>query len=390
MEWKSANVLLVDPDDSFAARVGRAFAKTSGCATFSRAHTLAEARAVIAANSQDVVLTVLSPPDGTATDLLTTNGSKSDFPVVVLAESGEETTAAAAVEMGAIDCYVKPGTDVSDLPAFALRCAREWMHVVDRERAEKTIVQLRAQVHQFRRLVASGLMARAVARDMENLLDPILGYAEMALTKIPPRGHARGEIEHVVRVARMAKELVCDALTGSVGGEAAGKMVDAAHVIEDVLGTLRPLAPPGVEVRAGKSAAGALVSMEASRLHRVITNLCLNAFDAMQSSGGVLQVDLEIADADSPAPPQGSYARLMVTDTGHGMDKDVARKVFDPFFTTASRDERAGLGLFVVREIVESNGGSVIVDSEPGKGTVFQLLLPCVEEAAAGNSLRRY
>lgn len=389
MDWKKANALLVDPDDSFADRIGNAFAKMNSRAVLSRAHTFAQARALIAATPQDVVIAVLKLSDGTATDLLTTNGERSHFPLVVLAQPGEEMDAAAALEAGAIDCYVKNDSDVSDLPPFVLRCAREWTHVVERERAERTIVQLRSQVQQFQRLVSSGLMTRVVANEVENLLTPILGYAEIALAKIPPRGQARGEIEHVVRVARMAKEFVRDAMNRGNGNGKTVKPVNAGRIVDDVLGTLRPVAPPGVEIRAGKGTDDALVTMEASRLHRVIMNLCVNAFDAMQSSGGVLQVDIDTPHTASSDAGEGSYARVMVTDTGRGMEEKVAKHVFDPFFSTASQQERAGLGLFVVREIVESHGGRITVDSELGKGTVFQLLLPLSGKKPASDAVHR-
>jgi signal transduction histidine kinase len=265
MDWTKIRVLLVETDESFANKAGRAFKHMNGRVVLSRAQTLAEARARIAAAPHDVVVAEMRLPDGTATELLTSNGERSLLPVVVLVRQGDEQEGAVAVEAGAVDCYVKNGSEARDLPRVVLRSIREWNHIVERERAEKTILQLRAQVLQFQRLVTSGLMARGVAHDVENLLTPILGYAEITLEKIPPRGNARGEIEHVIKVARLAKELVRDALDKKSDKREGRGIVDVRRVIADVLDLLRPVAPAGVEIRTGTTAEGAMIVGEATR-----------------------------------------------------------------------------------------------------------------------------
>jgi len=367
-------VLLVDPDDSFATRAGRAFKSMNGRAILGRAHTLAEARARLAAAPHDVVIADLRLPDGSATELLNSDGDKAGYPIVVLVRRGEETLAADAVDGGAIDSFVKDGADIRDLPRLALRSVREWHHMVERERAEKTILRLRAQINQFQRLVASGLMARGVAHDIENLLTPIVGYAEVALEKIPPRGQARGEVEQVIRVARFGKDLVRAALSQSRNGGTERPTVDVTGVVHDVLELLRPVAPAGVEIRSGVVAAGAFVAADRAQIHRVVVNLCMNAFDAMRSSGGILQVDLEVSDRS--ALDGDSQVHIIVTDTGRGMDRNVVERIFDPFFTTKSKGEGLGLGLSMVREIVKAHNGEIAVESEPGKGSVIEVSIP--------------
>ena len=114
-------------------------------------------------------------------------------------------------------------------------------------------------------------------------------------------------------------------------------------------------------------------------------NLCTNAAYAMREEGGVLTVsqsDVELdveAAARYPNLPPGSYLRLIVSDTGHGMDRAVMERIFDPYFTTKEPNEGTGLGLSVVHGIVQSYGGVITVDSEPGKGTSFHVVLPRID-----------
>jgi len=370
-------VLLVDPDNSFATRAGRAFKVMNGRAILGRAHTVAEARARLASAPHDLVIADLRLPDGSATELLNSNGDKAGYPVIVLVRRGEENLAAGAVDSGAIDSFVKDGTDIRDLPRVALRSVRDWNHIVERERAEKTILRLRAQINQFQRLVASGLMARGVAHDIENLLTPILGFAEVALEKIPPRGQARGEVEQVIKVAQFGKDLVRDALNQSRNGGTERPTVDVTGIIHDVLELIRPVAPAGVEIRSGVVATGAFVAADRAQIHRVIVNLCMNAFDAMRSSGGILQVDLEVSDR--PGLDGAPRVRIIVTDTGRGMDRAEVERIFDPFFTTKTKGEGLGLGLSMVREIVKAHNGEIAAESEPGKGSVIQVQFPLSE-----------
>ena len=376
MDWKKIQVLLVDPDDAFANRVGRAFRSVNGRAELARAHTLAEARALSATSRYDVAIADWSLPDGAATELLGSNGDGGGYPVVVLVHAGEEEHGAAAIEAGAIDCFVKDGGDIGELPRAALRSVREWTHIVERERAEKTIVQLRAQVGQFDSMVASGLMTRGVAHDMEKLLSPILDYAQSALERIPPRANARSELEHVIRIARLAKELLRDALNHGKNGNRERNPVDASGIVEDVLDLLRPIAPAGVDVRAGVLTTGTPVGADAAQVHRVVMNLCMNAFDAMRASGGVLQIDVDLDFADSESPEREPFVRITVTDTGRGMNDETVEQIFEPFYTTKPKGEGLGLGLSLVREIIRAQNGDISVESEPGKGSVFQLRFP--------------
>jgi signal transduction histidine kinase len=113
-------------------------------------------------------------------------------------------------------------------------------------------------------------------------------------------------------------------------------------------------------------------------------NLCMNAFDAMRTSGGVLQVDVDMGISEHPSLSGASTVRISVTDTGRGMGRESMNQIFDPFFTTKSKGEGLGLGLSLVREVVKAQNGDITVESELGKGSVFQVYLP--RHRSAGGS----
>ncbi len=388
MHWKNIRILLVDPDDSFSARTARAFQKSNNLAVLTRAHTLVEARARIAAGPLDVVITGLQLPDGTANDLLAPQANGEGLPVVVLIRHAEEEKGAPFLEAGAAACYVRDGRSLNDLPRVAAKAVREWHQKMEKARAESTITKLRSQVRQFQSLATSGLMARGLAHDVENLLTPILGYAELALEKIPQRGTARKEIEQVVRVTNMAKDLVRDAVQGNGNGRSRRQVLDIGKAVGDVLNLLLPAVPDGVEVRFAKSPEQMFVVADTARIYMVFLNLYTNAFDAMRASGGVLHVDVESFEKTTLEKTPDNCVRITVTDTGCGMNSAVSDHVFDPFFTTKGNGNGSGPGLSETREIIEEHGGSITVESEPGKGSVFQLMIP-LAVTGADNMLRQ-
>jgi len=122
--------------------------------------------------------------------------------------------------------------------------------------------------------------------------------------------------------------------------------------------------------------------VDPTQVHQVLMNLCTNASHAMSEKGGILEVSIEDVDLDEEAVTKypdlepGSYVKFTVSDTGHGMSEAIKEKIFDPYFTTKEKGVGTGLGLAVVHGIVKSHGGEVSVESKPGRGTTFEVLLP--------------
>jgi len=138
-------------------------------------------------------------------------------------------------------------------------------------------------------------------------------------------------------------------------------------------------------VRTNIDTGSGLVLADPTQIHQVFMNLCTNAHYAMLDGDGVLDVNLEPIDVEAEFAElyanlqTGPHIRLTVSDTGHGMDPETVERIFEPFFTTKGIGEGTGLGLSVVHGIVKSHSGEVTVESEPGKGTTFQVYLPQVE-----------
>ncbi len=130
----------------------------------------------------------------------------------------------------------------------------------------------------------------------------------------------------------------------------------------------------------------ALVTGDPTQIHQVLMNLCTNASLAMAASGGILKIDLQDVVLDEnftnkhPEISPGAYARLMVTDTGHGMPLEILERIFEPFFTTKEKDHGTGMGLSVVHGIVKSHGGVILASSAPDKGSTFTVYLPAFEK----------
>jgi CheY-like chemotaxis protein len=160
-----------------------------------------------------------------------------------------------------------------------------------------------------------------------------------------------------------------------------------------VLNLLRATLPTTIEIRTRIDDRSGAVLADPTQIHQVIMNLCTNAYQAMQERGGVLEVTLDNIlmgpeAAVSPPLPPGSYLRLAVRDTGPGMDPQIRERIFEPYFTTKETGEGTGLGLAVVHGIVSRLGGAIMVESQQGQGSSFQVYLPRLKRGKTPRSER--
>jgi CheY-like chemotaxis protein/two-component sensor histidine kinase len=163
--------------------------------------------------------------------------------------------------------------------------------------------------------------------------------------------------------------------------------VQVGILVKETLKMLRSTLPSTIEIRRNidRGVTNSTVMADPTQIHQVLMNLCTNAAHAMREKGGVLSITLAKVDIDStsdaeiPGLEAGSYLRLSVSDTGHGMDEAIRERIFDPYFTTKGPDEGTGLGLSVVYGIVKDLSGGITVSSNPGEGTTFQVFFPITE-----------
>jgi PAS domain S-box-containing protein len=258
----------------------------------------------------------------------------------------------------------------------------EGRDITERKRAEEERAGLESQLRQSQKLETIGTLAGGIAHDFNNILQAILGYAELILQDVSPDSRTGAHLAQVVLAARRAKDLVQQILTFSRQVEQERQPVQIHLIVTEALTLLRASLPTTIAIRHHIDPMCETVLADPTRIHQLLMNLCTNAYQAMRDSNGVLEVRLDTVDVgaalvrDHTHLHEGPYVCLTVSDTGHGMDRETLARVFEPFFTTKDVGEGTGLGLSVVHGIVVSHDGAITVDSEPGKGTTFQVYFP--------------
>jgi CheY-like chemotaxis protein len=257
------------------------------------------------------------------------------------------------------------------------------------ERDVATEARLQKQLHHSKKMEALGTLAGSIAHDFNNMLGGIMACVEMAQDTLAEDSEAGFELGEALKACGYAKDMIRQILTFSRRGEAAKSPLAMAPLVREGLHLACSGAPRTIEARCSIQAERDVVLGDPGRISQVVMNLCTNAVQAMLPDGGVLTVslsDVVLTDAETrlhPGLPAGPYLRLTVADTGHGMDSEIMERIFDPFFTTKAKGGGVGLGLSVVHGIVAELGGQITVESEPGRGSTFSVLLPRAVQRAA-------
>jgi PAS domain S-box-containing protein len=239
-----------------------------------------------------------------------------------------------------------------------------------------------AQHRQAQKMEAIGVLAGGIAHDFNNILSAILGYTDLALREVSPSGPAAQYLQEVLTAGRRAQSLVLQILTFSRASEPERVPVQLRLIVKEALKLLRASLPTTIDIRQDIDHDDATVLADPTQMHQVLMNLCANAEYAMRDTGGVLEVRLDTVELDTGVAAHyaelapGSYVRLTICDTGHGILPEVASRVFEPFFTTKGVGQGTGMGLAVVHGIVTSHGGAIRLQSTPGQGTTCEVYLP--------------
>ena len=266
--------------------------------------------------------------------------------------------------------------------------------------------QLEAQFYQAQRLESIGRLASGIAHDLNNVLTPILGIAQ--LLRITQRDADAATHEHIdilEQSARRGASMVRQILTFAQGNPGNKTAVDIFELLQEVLNVIRQGIPSSIEIdlipecqhsnqslkqldlersdieQLESEQLDKTVSADATHLHQVFMNLCINACDAMPK-GGVLTISVSNEDLDEAAASQysqasaGRYIVVTVADTGVGIEPEICNRIFEPFFTTKSSDQGTGLGLATALGIVKSAGGFLRVSSKVNQGTQVKVFLP--------------
>lgn len=247
--------------------------------------------------------------------------------------------------------------------------------------------RIEEQFFRVQRLESIGMLAAGIAHDLNNVLAPILLAAPML------RDHASdpGDLRMIATLEKSAERgaaLVRQILGFAHGAEGELRVLQPKHLLRDVATFIEETFPKSIRLETRVPPDLWPVKANATQLHQVLLNLCVNARDAMSASGtltlhGENCVLDEIAAGEMEGAAPGAYLVLHVQDTGTGIPPDVLARIWEPFFTTKGTGKGTGLGLSTVRGIVESHGGFATVHTVPGHGTTFRVYLPATETSAS-------
>ncbi len=255
--------------------------------------------------------------------------------------------------------------------------------VVNTDITEKK--QLEAQFLRAQRLESLGVLAGGIAHDLNNILTPILASTQLLPLKFPQADPQTQRLLEMLKVsAERGATLVKQVLSFSRGVEGEYVVLQVRHLISEILQMAEETFPKSIELHTNIPQDLWTIYGDATQLHQVLMNLCINARDAMPN-GGFLRISAENLFIDEPLARRnleaqvGPYILITVSDTGVGVPPDSLDKIFDPFFTTKEVGQGTGLGLSTVLGIVKNHGGFVQACSEVGQGAQFQVYLPIAE-----------
>jgi two-component system, cell cycle sensor histidine kinase and response regulator CckA len=240
------------------------------------------------------------------------------------------------------------------------------------------------------KLESVGTLASGIAHDFNNLLGGVLAQAELAISELAAGVNPEEELRAIRDVAIRGSEIVRELMIYAGKETAAVGLVDVSRIVREMLELLKVSVSKHAEMETDLEEGLPAVRANAAQLRQIVMNLVTNASDAIGDRDGVIRVSTrrlkagqkghgEISDRATDA----DYLELEVSDTGCGISQEARGKVFDPFFTTKAAGH--GLGLAIVQGIVRSLSGEIHLTSDPGKGTTFQIWLPCAETTAEAN-----
>jgi PAS domain S-box-containing protein len=247
--------------------------------------------------------------------------------------------------------------------------------------------EMNERARQSQKLEAIGTLAGGIAHDFNNILSAILGYGDLALAKVAPGSELHEDLEQILTAGNRARELVKQILSFSRKSEVAIAPLRIQIILKEVIKLLRSSIPTTIEIKHDIDNNCGPVNADATQIHQIIMNLCTNAFHAMEKAGGCLNIvlrEVELSEkdtADCHDLVAGRHAKLEISDTGTGIEKEIINNIFDPYFTTKKEGKGTGLGLSVTYGIVKSYGGEITCSSVPGEGSIFSVYIPIITAA---------
>jgi len=270
------------------------------------------------------------------------------------------------------------------IQAFDLMASAVNNYVALNERSQR----LENQLRHTHKLEAIGTLAGGIAHEFNNILMTIMMNTDFALKKTSGQDTVHQSLQLSMKAVYRARDLVEQIMMFSRQGDEELQTLHILPLIKESVKMLRSSLPTTIEIKEQINTRSDFVFCSPSHIHQIIMNLCTNAADAMEADGGQLTIRLEeevidvddVDDESVDSLKSGRYLRLMIRDTGVGIDKETLEKIFDPFFTTKKLGDGTGMGLAAIHGLVHKIGGTIKAESELGKGSIFTVLMPLVNE----------
>ncbi|HXT38944.1 MAG TPA: response regulator [Candidatus Angelobacter sp.] len=258
--------------------------------------------------------------------------------------------------------------------------------VIDTDITDKK--QIEAQLLRTQRMQSIGELAGGIAHDLNNVLAPILMVVDLLREELASED-SRAMLDTAKTSAQRGAEMVRQILAFARGVTGELKLLQAKHLVNEMIKLVRDTFPRTIQIKSNVAGNLHPILGDATQLHQVLLNLCVNARDAMLK-GGTLRVEAENIALDArqtamlPEPVSGRFIVLTVSDTGSGIPAELMDKIYEPFFTTKEAGKGTGLGLSTVMGIVQTHHGFIELTSQVGKGTVFKVYLPAAKTEDTG------
>jgi len=245
---------------------------------------------------------------------------------------------------------------------------------------------------QSHKLEAVGSLATGIAHDFNNILWIIEGNAELASAGIKPGDPSGYHVEQVTKACMRAKDLVMQIINFSRSPKQSKAPLKLNIVVKEFISFLRSSISSTIKIQSNFSSENDLIFADIAQINQLLINICTNAVQAMGKKRGDLEisiVDITISPEDTSIYKKldgGKYVVLSVNDTGNGIKPEIVDQIFEPYFTTKRKASFSGMGLTIAKDIAENHNGSITVQSEPGKGSIFHIFFPCLETIKSENN----
>ena len=297
------------------------------------------------------------------------------IPIIMITEAKSDSISHNERIKAGIDSFLKKPFDEVELTALINMALR----IHD---SEKEAVKLKNQLQQARKMQAMGTLAGGIAHEFNNMLFPIIGYAEMSMYDLPEHNRVKNNLKKILKAANRAKDLVQQILDYSRQDDQERKPLKVQYIIKETLKLTRAWFPATIEIRENIDNACGPVIASPSEIQQLIMDLCTHAHHALKEKGGVLEVTLSEVDIDSHESPskthlkKGAYLQLTVSHTDHSIEHKDMEQILDSHVSLHFKDKETETGLYGEDEIFQIYQGTISIDNDPDKGTTVRIYLP--------------